>query len=100
MEISRLGIVVAPGCKAVAVLSVWVTGMLVGTTVHLQEGSTVIHSHPHSYKSGDPCVANVIHQIAPNQALQGNLGLLSLGKLDNMTTFFTVQCPNLLPDCI
>ena len=42
VEIGRLGIVVAPGRKAVAVLSVWVTGMLVGTTVHLQWGSMVI----------------------------------------------------------
>ena len=42
VEVSRLGIVVAPGRKAVAVLSVWVTGMIVGTTVHLQWGSIVI----------------------------------------------------------
>ena len=45
VEICGLGVVVSPGCKAFAVLVVGITGVLVGTTVHLQKATMVSQSH-------------------------------------------------------
>ena len=41
VEICGLGVVVSPGGKAFAVLVVGITGVLVGTTVHLQRATMV-----------------------------------------------------------